>query len=167
MLTWTSNQSVTLRFDRVHSLSLVPTTPFTLETFEFITKHFPHIRTLEVIQPVTQIISYMNDDLLSNLTLQLPSITKFCFLSSSHSDDYFVFRRFLYLLPSLISLQMYIGRNLFREILSDNNQSIRQALNRIQLLQMVHFYDEKSVLTNEEIHSLFPNARILFSHDEF
>jgi len=109
----------------------------------------------------------MNDDLLSNLTLQLPSITKFCFLSSSHSDDYFVFRRFLYLLPSLISLQMYIGRNLFREILSDNNQSIRQALNRIQLLQMVHFYDEKSVLTNEEIHSLFPNARILFSHDEF
>lgn len=116
----------------------------------------------------TRLVFYMNDDLLANLTLQLPSITKFCFLSSSHTDDYPVFRRFIYLLPNLVSLQMYIGRNLFRQILSDNNNSsIRERLNHIQLLQMVRFYDEKSVLTNEEIQSLFPNAQILFNYDEF
>ena len=77
-----------------------------------------------------------------------------------------MFCRFLHLLPNLVSLQMYIGRTLYREILSNEDQSIINALNRIQLLQMVRFYDEKDVLTNEEIHCLFPNAQILFDYDE-
>lgn len=169
MSSWISNQSSTLCFDRVRSLSLIPTTPFTVQLFEFIRKHFRNLRTLEIDQDdeQTRCISYMTDDLLSNLTLELSSITKFCFLSSSYVDDYAVFRRFLYLQPNLNSIQMYIGRNLFRQILISNDTTVRQILNRIQLLQMVRFYDEKSVLTNEELHSLFPNAQILFDYDEF
>jgi hypothetical protein len=31
---------------------------------------------------------------------------------------------------------------------------------------MVRFYDEKNVLSNEEIHCLFPNAQILFDYDD-
>jgi hypothetical protein len=110
----------------------------------------------------------MNEDLLSNISLQLPSITKFCFLLRSQYDDYTIFRRFLYLLPNLVYLQMYIGRSLFREILSHEHEDnfIKNALSRIKLLQMVRFYDEKNVLSNEEIHCLFPNAQILFDYDD-
>lgn len=115
-----------------------------------------------------RIISYMNKDILLNLNLQLPSITKLCFLLPSQSDDYRIFRSFLYLLPNLIYLQMFIGRILYREILSHENEdlSLRNSLNRIKLLQMVRFYDEKNVLSNDEIHCLFPNAQILFDYDE-
>jgi hypothetical protein len=113
-------------------------------------------------------ISYMNEDLISNISLQLPSITKFCFLLGSQYDDYRIFRRLLHLLPNLVYLQMYIGRTLFREILSHENEDdfVRNSLMRIEVLQMVRFYDEKNVLSNEEIHCLFPNAQILFDYDE-
>jgi len=115
-----------------------------------------------------RIISYINEDFLSNISLQLPAITKFSFLLRSQYDDYKIFRRFLYLLPNLIYLQMYIGRSLFREILSHEHEDIfiKNILTRIKLLQMVRFYDEKNVLSNEEIHCLFPNAQIFFDYDE-
>jgi len=150
-----------------------------LGTFQFIEKVFQNINTLELTNPIkfpelaqddeqNRNICYMNEDLLSNISIQLPSITKFCFLLRSQYDDYKIFRRFLHLLPNLVYLQMYIGRSLFREILSDEHEDnfIRNALIRIKLLQMVPFYDEKNVLTNEEIHCLFPNAQILFDYDE-
>ena len=87
-------------------------------------KNFPRIHTLEVANPMKfpeaerddeqhRTISYMNEDLISDISLQLPSITKFCFLLGSQYDDYRIFRRFLHLLPNLIYLQMYIGRTFF------------------------------------------------------
>ena len=112
-------------------------------------------------------ISYMHEDLISNLSLQLPSITKLCFLlRSQYDDDYRVFRRFLHLLPNLVYLQMYIGRTLFREMLSgeDNENFVSNALKRISVFQMVRFYDENNILNDEEIHDLFPNAQILFDY---
>jgi hypothetical protein len=158
-------------------LSLTTTTPFTLETFQFIEKVFPNIKTIELTDPIklpelehsdeqNRNIPLMNENLLSNNNLQLPSITKLCFLSRSQYDDYRIFRRSLYLLPNLVYLQMYIGRSLFREILTHDDDFIRMALSRIKLLQMVRFYDEKNVLSNEEIHCLFPNAQILFDYDD-
>ena len=56
----------------------------------------------------------------------------------------------------------------FREILSREIEDdfVRNSLARIKVLQMVRFYDEKNVLSNDEIHSLFPNAQILFDYDE-
>lgn len=150
-----------------------------METFQLIEKVFPNIKTLELTNAIkfpeleqnieqNRIISYMNEDFLSNHTLHLPSITKLCFLLQSQYDDYRIFRRFLHLLPNLIYLQMFIGRSLFREILSHEHEDnfIRNALNRIQFLEMVRFYDEKNVLSNEELHCLFPNAQILFDYNE-
>ena len=113
--------------------------------------------------------SYLNEDLLANATLQLPSITKFCLKSLTQYDDYRTFHRLIHLLPNLVTLQMYIGRSLFRQVLANEHDdaSVKTALARIDFLHMVRFYDEKNVLTNEEIYSLFPHARILFDYDEF
>jgi hypothetical protein len=143
-----------------------------------IEKVFPNTKILEITNPVklpgheqenehNRNTSYMSDTLLSNISLQLPSITKFCLLLSSQPDDYKMFRRFLHLLPSVVSLQMYIGRSLFRDVLAYEHEDdlVKNALARIKLLQMVRFYDEKNVLSDEEIHCLFPNAQILFDYD--
>lgn len=110
----------------------------------------------------------MNEDLLCDTSLQLPLITKFSLLSSCHSDDYPTFRRLLHLLPNLVSLQMFIGRSLFRHVLAHEHEDgmMRNQLARIKLLQMVRFYDEKNVLSDDEIHVLFPNAVILFDYDD-
>jgi len=158
---------------------LITTTPLTLETVQFIEKAFSNIKTLELTDPVNlpglehddernRNSSHMSEDLLSNISLQLPSITKFSFLSRLQYDDYKIFHRFLHLLPNLIYLQMYIGRSLFREILTHEHEDsfLKNALMRIKLLQMVRFYDEKNVLSNEEINCLFPNAQILFDYDD-
>ncbi|CAF0916147.1 unnamed protein product [Rotaria sp. Silwood1] len=174
-----SNRTVSLCFERVRILSLISTTPLRLEIFEFIEQAFPNIETLELKNPVklsrfqhenkrTRHTCPMSDVFISNNNLQLPSITKFCFLLQSQYDDYQIFRRFLHLLPSLVSLQMFIGRPLFHEILIHENEDnfIRSALNRIKILQMVRFYDEKNVLSNEEMKILFPNAQIIFGHDD-
>ncbi|CAF3884420.1 unnamed protein product, partial [Rotaria magnacalcarata] len=172
--TCASNREVFLYFERVRTLSLLVTTPLTLETFEFIAKSFPNIKTLELTNPIelsrfelkhNRTISLLSDVFLSNNTLQLPSIVKFCFLLRSHYDNYQILRRFLHLLPNLVYLQMFIGRSLFHEILKYEHEDnfIRSALNRIETLQMVNFYDGKNILTHEEIHNLFPNAKKLFS----
>ncbi|CAF4247024.1 unnamed protein product, partial [Rotaria sordida] len=147
--------------------------------FEFIEKGFPNIKTLELTNPLkssrfqherkrNRNISHISDIFLLNNSLQLPSITKFCFLLRSQYDDYKIFRRFLYLLPSLVYLQMFIGRSLFHEILIYEHEDnfIRCALNRIKLLQRIRFYDGKNPLSNEELHILFPNAQILFDYDD-
>ncbi|CAF4510454.1 unnamed protein product [Rotaria socialis] len=168
-----SNREVFLYFERVRTLSLLVTTPLTLETFEFIAKSFPNIKTLELTNPIelsrgelkqNRTISLLSDVFLSNNTLQLPSIVKFCFLLRSHFDNYQILRRFLHLLPNLVYLQMFIGRSLFHEILKYEREDnfVRSALNRIETLQTVNFYDEKNILTNEETHNLFPNAKKLF-----
>ncbi|CAF2799969.1 unnamed protein product [Rotaria sp. Silwood2] len=174
-----SNRAVSLCFERVRILSLISTTPLTLEIFEFMEKAFPNVKTLELMNPIklsgyqhehkrNKNTFHMSDVFLLNNSLQLPSITKFCFLLQSQYDDYKIFRRFLYLLPSLVYLKMFIGRSLFREILIHENEDnfIRSALNRIKILQMVRFYDDKNVLSNEEMHTLFPNAQILFDYDD-
>ncbi len=158
---------------------MITTTPLTLETVQFIEKAFSNIKTLELTDPINlpgleqddernRNSSHMNEDLLSNISLQLPSITKFSFLSRLQYDDYKIFHRFLHLLPNLIYLQMYIGRSLFREILTHEHEDsfLKNALMRIKLLQMVRFYDEKNVLSNEEINCLFPNAQILFDYND-
>jgi len=179
VLSCVSNRAVSLCFERVRILSLIPTTPLNLETFQFIENVFQNIKTLELKNSIkfpefehddneqNRNLSSMNEDFILNISLQLPSITKFCFLLPSQYDNYKIFRRFLYLLPNLIYLQMYIGRSLFREILSHEYEDnfVRNALIRIKLLQMVHFYDEKNVLSNEEIHYLFPNAQIIFDYE--
>ncbi|CAF3822933.1 unnamed protein product [Rotaria sordida] len=174
-----SNRVVSLCFEHVRILSLISTTPLTLEIFEFIEKGFPNIKTLELTNPLkssrfqherkrNRNISHISDIFLLNNSLQLPSITKFCFLLRSQYDDYKIFRRFLYLLPSLVYLQMFIGRSLFHEILIHEHEDnfIRCALNRIKLLQRIRFYDEKNLLNNEELHILFPNAQILFDYGD-
>lgn len=140
---------------------------------------FRNIKILELTSPIkfpelehedesNRNTSLVNEDFLLNNNLQLPSITKFCFLVRSQCVDYNIFRRFLYLLPNLVYLQMYIGRSLLREILTHEHEDsfIKSALMRIKVLQMVRFYDEKNVLSNEEIHCLFPNAQILFDYDD-
>ena len=144
-----------------------------------IAKVFPNLKTIELTDPIklaglehddedNRSISLMNEDLLSNHTLQLPSITKFCFLSRSEYNNFRLFHRLLHLLPNLTYLQMYIGRSLFLDILTHEYEDnfIRNALIRIKLLQMVRFYNEKNILNNEEIHCLFPNAQILFDYDD-
>jgi hypothetical protein len=151
----------------------------TLATLQFIGKTFPHLTTLELTDPVhlpgigddeerSVHAAHFSDDLLANRTFQIPSITKLSILSRIHQDDCQLFHCFLHLLPSLIYLQMYIGRSLFRELIAYDQQDgwTRKALMRIKLLQMVRFYDEKNILNNDEIHSLFPNAQILFDYDE-
>ncbi|UJR36599.1 hypothetical protein I4U23_029319 [Adineta vaga] len=176
---WISNRSVSLCFEHVRLLSLMTTTPLTLETVQFLGKIFPNLKTLELTDPIhlpgigdddesNRNTLLMNKELLSNRTLQLLSIEKFCFLSRLQYDDSEVFHRFLHLLPNLMYLQMYIGRSLFRDLSSqkDKDSFVRNALMRIKCLQMVRFYDEKNVLSNEEIHCLFPNAQILFDYDE-
>lgn len=145
-----------------------------LQTFQFIQTHFPNIQTLELTHPNRFVEEEdehhraLNEDLLSNLSLQLPSITKLCFLLRLQSDHYRIFRRFLHLLPNLVYLQMYIDQILFREILAHehDDDSVKGALTKIKLLQMVRFYDEKNKLSDEETHWLFPNAQILFDYDE-
>ncbi|CAF0994391.1 unnamed protein product [Adineta steineri] len=176
---WISNRSVSLCFEHVHTLSLITTTPLTLETFQFIEKTFLNLKTLELTDPIhlpefeyenerLRNIPHLNDSFLLNRTVQLLSVTKFSFLARSQYDNYEIFHRFLHLLPNLIYLQMYIGRSLYREILTHEHDKnfIMNALIRIKLLQMVHFYDEKNILNNEEIHYLFPNAQILFDYDD-
>lgn len=167
-----SNRLVSLCFEHVQTVSLIPITPLNLKTFEFIQGHFPNIQTLELTNPIrisgfeNEHSRILHDNLLSNLHLQLPSITKFSFLLRSSLDDYQIFRRLIHLLPNLIDLQMYFGRILFREIFLHEHIDMRNALMKIKILRMVRFYDEKDKLTNEEIHRLFPNAQILFDYNE-
>ena len=170
-----SNRPVSLSFERVRILSITSTTPLIFETFQFIERTFPNIKTLiltdfvkfsglEYKDKQKENISHINDDLLSNISLQLRSVNKFCFLSQFQCDNYQIFRRFIHLLPNLAYLQMFIGRALFREILEHKYKdiSVSIALEGIKFLQMVHFYDEKNILSDDEIHRLFPNAQILF-----
>lgn len=178
-MTCVSNRTVSLSFDSVRTLSLTSTTPLTVELFQFIEKAFPNIKTLELTKSTKLIgqeednirctdISHMNETFLSNTNLQLPSVIKFCYLPQLQNDTYKIFHRFMHLLPNLIYLQMFIGRNLFNEILQYEytDSFIRNALNRIQILQMVRFYDEKNVLSKKETQFLFPNAQILFDYDD-
>jgi hypothetical protein len=176
---WICNRSVSLCFAHVRSLSLCATTPLTLQTCQSIERIFPRLQSLDVTNPFrvsgldptdqhSSSQSYMNEDLLDDRTLQLPSVTKFSLLSTSYHDDYRTFCRLLDLLPNLNSLQMIIGRPLFRQILAHEYQDthVRKQCLRIKLLQMIRFFDEKTVLTDEEIHYLFPNAIILFDYDD-
>ncbi|CAF1215228.1 unnamed protein product [Adineta ricciae] len=174
---WTSNKPVSLSFEQVRSLSFVTTTALNCEIIEFMAKHFPNLKTLELSDPVhlpgsededvDRQALIMQEDLLFDRTLQLSSITKLCFVSQLQHDDYDVFRRFLHLLPNLTHLRMYIGRSLFNRLILHENADdfVGNALVRIECLEMVRFYDEKNVLSNEEIRNLFPHAEIHFNYD--
>ena len=143
-------------------------TSLNLHTFQFIRTYFPNLQTLELTNPIRisgldhEQHPILSEDFISNLTLQLPSIIELSFLLRSSLDDYRIFRRFISLLPNLIHLQMYIGQTLFQKISLSDDPFIRHMLMKIQILRMVHFYDERDKLSNDQMHELFPNAQILF-----
>ncbi|CAF1462369.1 unnamed protein product [Rotaria sordida] len=110
-----SNRPVSLCFERVHSLSLITTTPLTLKTFQFIEKVFPNVKTLELTDCIKhpldeseedRSVIAVNEDILFDTTLQIPSVTEFCFFIWTKYDNYKTFRRLLALFPNLVYLEL-------------------------------------------------------------
>lgn len=177
---WTCNRMpVSLCFSHVRSLMIYATSPLTLETFRSIRKYFVNIRELEIHSPARKTtiqqngeqqrkFSYFSSDLLENKDLVLPSVKKLCLLSTWEADDYQAFVRLVELLPNLNWLQMFFGRSLYQEILSnkEHNEFFLNRLESIRYLQMVRFYDGKKVLTDRELGSLFPCALFFFDRDD-
>ena len=150
-----------------------------MEIFQFIVKKFPSITTLVLNDPQKpsrfdnknhrhEYISHLSQDLLSNDSLKLCSITKSCFRSRAERDNYNLFRCLLYLLPNLTHLQMFFERSLYHKIRKHEYEDnvLRSRLNHIKYVQIIHFYDEKNFFSNEEVHYLFPNAQMLFQYGD-
>ena len=171
---WISNRSVSLCFDRVRCLSLCATTPLTCSTIRFVQEYFPHVEHIELTHPSRTSTfeiddqPLINEDFLHDQNLTLKNVKKFSLFTSFVFDDYQTFQRLISLLPNLVSLQMYIGRGLYRDICAHEHEHhlITKHLSSVQHLQMVRFYDEKNILTDEEIHHLFPHAVIQFDYDD-
>ncbi|CAF4298034.1 unnamed protein product [Rotaria sp. Silwood2] len=172
-----SNQSVSICFERVHTLSMTPTTPLNLETFLFIEKVFPNVTTIKLIHWIIDLlnesedeqdrnVTVMSEDLLLDTSLQIPSVTKFCINLWSSFNDYKVFRRFIQIFPNLICLELDIELSLLHDILKYEHEDkfIKIALARIEQLDITH-RDAKNILTDAEIYYLFPNVKNLVKHN--
>lgn len=171
MSTCVSNRPVSLGFPSVRILSLISTTPLSLETFLFIEKLFSKITTLEFREkdahPLVEIEEdeeersedILNEDLLSNTTLQIPSVTKFYVSTQQQRVDYKTFHRFLRLFPNLGDLELDIGQPLLRDLLKHKHDDhvAETAFARIDHLKIDNWH-ETDTLTDADIHNLFPNV---------
>ncbi|CAF1210800.1 unnamed protein product [Rotaria sp. Silwood1] len=172
-----SNQSISICFKRVRTLSLIATTPLNLETFLFIEKVFPNVTTIEltrwIINPLDESeedrnVTIMSEDLLLDNSLQLPTVTKFCISLWSPLNDYKTFRRFIQIFPNLICLELDTDQSLLHDILKHEHEDkfVKIVLARIEQLN-INYMDEKNTLTDTEIYYLFPNAKNLVKKNRY
>ncbi|CAF1569609.1 unnamed protein product [Rotaria magnacalcarata] len=172
--TCVSNQTVSLCFDRVRTLILTNTTPFKFETFLFIEKVFPKVKTIKLTHWIIDLldegeheneedhqnIAVMNDDVLADTSLQIPSVKELHIDLWSPFKDYKAFRRFLQFFPNLISLRFKSERSFLHDILQHEQEDkfIKSTLARIEQLDIT-FEDEKKSWTDAEIRRLFPKVK--------
>ena len=76
---------------------------------------------------------------ISDIDLQIPSVTKFCINVCYQHIDYKIFRRFLHLFPNLISLELDLQQPLLHDILKHEHedQLIKIVLARIEQLEII------------------------------
>ncbi len=141
----------------------------------FIQKVFPNITTVQltnwIVHPLIESeedeeesdknFPFMSEDLLSDTSLQISSVTKFCIDLSSQCVDYKTFYRFICLFPNLVSLELSISRSpLLHDLLKHKHENslVETILARIDQLKIICWHrDDK--LSDAEIHYLFPNFR--------
>ncbi|CAF0809366.1 unnamed protein product [Rotaria sp. Silwood1] len=144
-----SNRSISICFERVRMLSLIPTTPLTLEAFLFIEKVFPNVTTINLTHWIIDLLdesedekdrnlTVMDEDLLLDTSLQIRSVTKFCISLWSPFNDYKTFRRFVQLFPNLICLELDIELSLLHDILKHEQEDkfVKTLLARIEQLNI-------------------------------
>ena len=81
----------------------------------------------------------MNEDLLLDTSLKLPSVTKFCVTVCSQPTDYKTFHRFLRLFPNLVDIELNVNESLLHDLLKHRNDDdlIRITLTRITELNVI------------------------------
>ena len=163
----------------MQTLSLINTTPLNLDTFRLIEKVFPNLITVELqgedIHPLAEdddddddddgeeksigVLS-MNEDLLLDTGLQLPSVTKFRIRIRNQRVDYNTFHRFLRLFPNLVDLELDTNDSLLQDLLEHRNDDdlIQTLSNRVNRLHVVSWY-ETDTLTEVDIRDLFPRIK--------
>ncbi|CAF0967212.1 unnamed protein product [Didymodactylos carnosus] len=172
-----SNRPVSLSFKHVRSLSLTTTTSLTMETFQFIQKAFPNVKTLELTNwikhPLDESeedtsVSSVNEDLLFDTTLQIPSVTQFCHFTWSQYDNYKTFRRLLSLFPNLICLELDIEQSILRDILTlaHKDDLVKTLFANIEQLKISDFHHEAKPLIDAEFHHFFPRVKNLITEDD-
>lgn len=177
MSTCLSNRAVSLLFPRVRTLSLINTIPLNLETILFIEKCFPKVTAMKLtekkIHPLderdeeesTGLLS-LDEDLLSNTEVQIPSVTKFCIRVYRQRVDYKTFHRFLCLFPNLVDLELSLGQPLLGDVLQHKHENNRvvTACTRINQLNIRQLH-ESDGWAKVDMHYLFPNVKKLVTYD--
>lgn len=102
----------------------------------------------------------ISEDLLSDTSLKIPSVTKFCIDVCSQEVDYKTFRRFLNLFPRLVELELNHSYPLLHDVLKHEHEDnlVETVLIRIEKLEIIDWHQSET-LTAEEIHYLFPNVK--------
>ena len=113
------NRSGSLGFERVHTLVLTcGDTSWPMETFQFIQQTFPNLRTLSLQceffvsgldyydgPPEERFPKIFADEFSSNVTIQLPSITKLCLDLNEEQYHQQTLRCLFQLLPNLVNIE--------------------------------------------------------------
>ena len=134
---------------------------------------FPHLTTVELNDWIVHSLTEdeedndeaalsISEDLLSDTSLKIPSVIKFRIVVWSQQIDYKTFRRFLYLFPNLVDLELSIQYPLLRDILKYANEDklTETVLGRIIKLNIM-YWNHEDTLTDAQIYYLFPNVRSL------
>lgn len=152
-------------------LSLISSTPLNRETFLFIQKVFPNVTTIELTnwiinsciedeEETDRKIVLISEDLLSDTSLQIPSVTKFCINLWSQGVDYKTFHRFLCLFPDLVGLELDLQHPSFlRELLKYKHEDNLLGIMLAHIRQLnITSWHQNDTLTDTEIRCLFPKA---------
>jgi hypothetical protein len=110
----------------------------------------------------------MNEDLLLDTSLQLPSVTKFCVTVCSQPIDYKTFHRFLRLFPNLVDIELNIDESLLHDLLKHRNDDdlIRITLTRITELNAIS-KGGSDTLNQTDIRDSFPRLRAINTEDYY
>ncbi len=108
------------------------------------------------------------DENLSDNSLQILSVTKFCVNLWSECVNYKTFCRFLCLFPNLIGLELNIQHPLLHDLLKHKHEDdlVETLLARINQLKITSWH-RKDKLTDAEIHYLFPKAKSIVKPENY
>lgn len=105
----------------------------------------------------------MDEDLLLDTDIQIPSVKELSIDLEFPYDDYKTFRRFLEIFPNLINLTLDTEESFIHAFLQDDDQFVKVALGRIEHLD-INFRHKSKSLTDEEIRRLFPKLKEFNKH---
>lgn len=152
----------------VRELVMMNTIPLNSQTFLFIQKIFINIKTIELREPTRNYLVEDDEEeedasillMDEDLHLQFTNITKFSLEVQHQRIDYKSLYRLLSLFPNLIELRLNIHHPVFQDIFKyrdENSYLGKTTFNSIKQLNIVDYPDE-DMLTDEQIHILFPNV---------